>query len=197
MYDAASKLAPVSPARPETPAQWKPLISLPRPRKVYLPFGARIWAIVTAFFFAGAIHKVRDRLLHLTSHYNAIAHDLFPAAFLALGAWGGIGFLRREFLARSLLRDGEVTVGFVTGLVRRAVEGSNVSYQFWTRTGERFEHEGHFVSNKPVYSKKELVPVFYMPENPAKSVALCCVSSRAKLPKGKDLLQTKSLPLRP
>lgn len=196
VYDAASKLAPVSPARPETPAQLQPLISLSRPRTIYFPLRAKVGVTVFAIFYVGAVATAWKRYMPPTGRHIALTYNLFGFVFLALGLRAAIGLLHREFSAQTLLRDGEVTIGYVIDAVRRVGGGANVSYQFWTRLGERFEHQGPLVSRESIYSNKELVPVFYMPENPAKSVALCCVRSRVRVREGKELLQPKSSPVR-
>ena len=58
---------------------------------------------------------------------------------------------------------------------------TTVVYRFWTRTGECFEHCGTVVSERKAYSERGLVPVFYAPEDPSKSFALCCTMSRLRI----------------
>ena len=94
------------------------------------------------------------------------------AIYAILPFWVTFTSLWREWLAREVLRDGEFTIGY----------WGDESYQFWTRSGERFEHKGAIASRGKCLTSRGLVPVFYLSDNPAKSVALCCVWSRIRTP---------------
>jgi hypothetical protein len=94
---------------------------------------------------------------------------------------GEIASTRRGLLARSLLRDGEVT----TGIIIDRHSGHNrirLDCQYGTRMGQKFENRGEVVSERKLYQEKGLVPVFYRPEDPTKSIALCCTVSRVRTP---------------
>jgi hypothetical protein len=101
---------------------------------------------------------------------------------LVVAVWAGLDRIRRELSARILLRDGEITIGYITDWISGGHSGPRVTYLFWTSTGKRFEHERPVVSDKDIFSEKAIVPVFYMPEDPTRSIALCCARSRVKLP---------------
>jgi hypothetical protein len=56
-------------------------------------------------------------------------------------------------------------------------------YQLWTRNGELFQHRSRFVRGDGDFSAPGVVPVFYFPRNPSKSLALCSTQSRVRVPK--------------
>ncbi len=88
----------------------------------------------------------------------------------------------REFQNRQLLRDGEATIGTIVDWIAGRRSSAVAVYQFWTRGGERFEHRSQVRSDKDEYSAPGPVPVFYLPEDPTKSLALCCTALRVRMP---------------
>jgi hypothetical protein len=56
-------------------------------------------------------------------------------------------------------------------------------YQFWTRNGELFQHRSRFMRGDGDFSAPGVVPVFYLPQNPGKSLALCSTELRVRVPK--------------
>ena len=129
----------VAPLRmPETPRTWKPLVSMPRPRQVYLPSGAKF-----AFSFGIlAVCLISVGLLWASSHHRgAFSHRMswsrgWPLLFNFLGvAIGSLFMIWREATSRKLLRDGEATVGY----------WNENGYDFWTQSGQRFRHASSLV----------------------------------------------------
>lgn len=53
--EARNQTTPISVQMPETPRKWKPLISMHRPREVYLPTGAKVSVLLSGLFAASAI----------------------------------------------------------------------------------------------------------------------------------------------
>jgi len=174
------------PQPPRIPAELEPLMSSPRPREVFWPF----WAMVEQFagvalilgtlgFFVFMVTRHPDVFPDWHSVKSANLPFLIAAAISALL----IGrTLYREYSNRQLLRDGEATVAVITDWISKSHGPATVVYRFWTRTGECFEHRGTVVSERKAYSERGLVPVFYVPEDPSKSLALCCTMSRPRIP---------------
>jgi hypothetical protein len=77
-----------------------------------------------------------------------------------------------ELKSRKLLRDGEVTMGY----------WNNGGYQFWTQSGQSFRRLARVVSSDDAIFGIGIVPVFYLPHDPARSAALCSVYSRIRVP---------------
>jgi len=192
--------APLPPPRPpETPKEWKPLVSLLRPRDVYIPFwkAVKIWGegafLVVALGFASSsmyAHPLEPRLWA----FSRLDYVTAVGFVVALPFWLRNRF--REISSRSLLRDGEVTIGVIADWISRG-EGKTAVYQFWTRTGERFQHERAVVSDEKTYSEVGYVPVFYSPEDPTKSVALCCTAFRVRVPSEEPAVRLQKLGMQP
>lgn len=161
--------------KPETPRIWNPLISAPQPRDVYLPRAIKFqFAMCGAFTFVlcfglpWAYANHRGPFAHQFNWQRAWA-PLLNSFGVGLGTflmfWG-------ELASRKLLRDGEATVGY----------WNNGGYRFWTQSGQSFRRSASAVSADGAISGVGLVPVFYLPHDPAKSVALCSVYSRIRVP---------------
>jgi hypothetical protein len=178
-----SDYVPTVPAPPKVPAEWQPLLALPRPRDVYMTARAKLAtvggmaAVVASFGFAQ---------YSLWKHHRAPwVHwiqqlDWISGLFLAAWIYYGIHAIRHELPARALLRDGEATIGVITQLKSSGHGTGTVSYRFWTQTGQRFEHRRSFISSGSEFAEGSLVPVFYLPEDPTRSAALCCAISRVR-----------------
>lgn len=161
--------------RPETPRIWKALVSTSRPREVYLPSGAKFSLLLGVL----CVCLVGTGLLWaVITHRGAFAHGVdwrrgwAPSLNLLGIALGSLFMIWREAVARKLLRDGEVTVGY----------WNERAYEFWTQSGQRFKHASSVVPSSDAVTGIGLVPVFYFPHDPSKSVALCSVYSRIRIP---------------
>lgn len=163
---------PVRP--PVTPKGWERLIRLTPPRAVdtsrtYTMTVLVLWVLVLV---NGEV-MWRRFSTRGTTQETAPALVSFMLLYVMLPLWITIASIRRERAARELLRDGEVTIGC----------WGDGSYQFWTTSGERFEHRGAITSSATdVLTDAGLVPVFYSRDNPGKSVALCTVWPRVRIP---------------
>jgi hypothetical protein len=169
--------APPSLRAPETPRQWKALTALPSPRQVYWPSSAKLslLLLVIACLFIG------DTLWGFARHHPPLIHAIYsrPAmglelVYLVASMIAILISLRRELAAVTILRDGEVTIGYWN-------EGA---YQFWTRAGERFRCVAGIAAPEDALTDSGLVPVFYLPDDPARSIALCSVYARVRIPAG-------------
>lgn len=111
---------------------------------------------------------------------------IYPAVILGLIVYA----VRQTRSDQRIVRDGVLTPGVLTGWfdnssytgVRRT--NIRIRYQFWTESGQKFEGSGTLMSGISFDSltfNQEPLKVFYLPENPSKSVALCCTRSRAGL----------------
>lgn len=171
--------APTAPAlrAPETPRQWKALTALPRPRQVYWPSSAKLSLLLLVI----ACLFISESLLGFARHHPPLIHAIYshPAMglevlYLVASMIAMLVSLRRELAAVTILRDGEVTIGYWN-------EGA---YQFWTRAGERFRRVAGITAPEDAVTDSGLVPVFYLPENPVQSIALCSVHARVRIPAG-------------
>lgn len=120
-------------------------------------------------------------LLHLAQNHRALVHTIYarPAIWLHLlymviTAIMMVVALGRELAAWTILRDGEVTIGYWN-------EGA---YQYWTRGGERFRRVASMAAPEDALTDAGLVPVFYLPHDPVQSIALCSVYARVRIPAG-------------
>ena len=108
----------------------------------------------------------------------------YPAVILGL-----IGYaVHRSRGDERILRDGVLTPGVLTGWYDKSSytrTGYNsyirIRYQFWTESGQKFEGNGTLIPGTLLDNlsiNQEPLKVFYLPQNPSKSVALCCTTSR-------------------
>jgi hypothetical protein len=184
--DSAIQIAPSAPTAPQIPPEWKLLVSLPRPRDVYLPVDKAIWSVVSAAVsIALLVLFVYQRRYHIAhpawSSFRTDEWLILVSVVASL--YSTVVSFPRSSKARELLRDGEATIGYVVDW-ESGRSGSWLTYQFWTLTGQRFEHRKRAVGDKDSYSDKGLVPVFYLPQDPSNSIALACTSWRVRMPSG-------------
>lgn len=168
--------APSSLRAPETPRQWKALTVLPPPRQVYWPSSAKL----SLLFLVIACFSIGESLLHFAQNHSLI-HAIYarPAIglqllYLFVSMIAMLVSLKRELGATTILRDGDVTIGY----------WNDGAYQFWTRAGERFRRSAGIAASEDALTDSGLVPVFYLPHDPAQSVALCSVYARVRIPAG-------------
>jgi hypothetical protein len=177
-------LEPTPPQEPRVPEMWAGLISSPRPRDVFWPTGSLIWVIVDGLFAAGTIVFAGEWVHRHGSSWHewqrAWEHISVFLVVTAVTEAAMLLGLYREIRNGEFLRDGEATVGTIVDMSERRSPAA--SYQFWTRTGERFQHVGLVMSKKDEWSAPGLVPVFYFPENPSRSLALFSTRLRVRTP---------------
>ena len=185
------------PRPPPTPREWKSLLSMGKPREVYWPKEAR-----QTLFWEAALNVTFLIFLVFIAHRRGWAfvrqHTFDPgelAILIPVVLWIYLlpGRLRQELKARALLRDGEVTIGFLTTWVSRD-RPYRVSYQFWTQTGERFERDGILLGSYEASDGNDRIPVFYLPQDPTQSIALCCTASRVRLPEESAVSAMRDIP---
>lgn len=175
---------------PEVPASWRALMESRPPRDVYLPTKARI-----NFLFGTAAISVVLVVLPVVaaSHHRSISqiYGQPRAAFDLLGLLGGLTVwflqLRALLTTRDILRNGEATVAYTQD---RALH--HATYRFWTRSGQSFER-GTAVLSRSEFSKIGLAAVFYLPQDPRKSIALCGTEFRVRLPESKAALRAATI----
>lgn len=169
--------APPTLRAPETPRQWKALTALPPPRQVYWPSSAKLSLLLLVI----ACLSIGASLLDFARDHQSLIHAIYsrPAIglrllYLVASMIAMLVSLRRELAAVTILRDGEVTIGYWN-------EGT---YQFWTRAGECFRRVAGITAPEDALTDSGLVPVFYLPEDPVQSIALCSVDARVRIPAG-------------
>ena len=170
-------LAPSTLRAPETPRQWKALAALPPPRQVHWPSSAKLSLLLLVI----ACFSIGESLLRFAHNHQSLFHAIYsrPAIvlqllYLVVSMIAILVSLKRELGARTILRDGDVTIGY----------WNDGAYQFWTRSGQRFGRAASIVEPDDALTDVGLVPVFYLPENPTRSIALCSVYSRVRIPAG-------------
>jgi len=173
------------PPPPRVPDKWSHLMSATRPREVFWPVSSQLWtAVSVAFIFASVgyvIYLVRGHHASFSDWGREWPKNLFLFAVTAISELFVLVGLYREVGNRHLLQDGEVTMGSIVDWIQRKRADPIAVYQFWTRSGERFEHRGQVRSSKGEYSAPGVVPVFYLPEEPSNSLALCSTQLRIRL----------------
>jgi hypothetical protein len=174
------------PQPPAVPEKWSNLMYAPRPREVFWPFWSQVWAVMEVAFIVGSvgvlIFLVRGQHASFSDWGRAWPKNLTFFAVTAISDAFVIVGLYREIGNRLLLRDGEATIGAIVDWIDRKRATPVAIYQFWTRSGERFEHRGQVTSDKSEYSAPGVVPVFYFPEDPSRSLALCSTTLRVRIP---------------
>jgi len=173
------------PAPPPIPQRWQALLSLPRPRDVHFKLGGQIRTILASrvlevFTILPFLELVRD--LHKNGNWFFFLQKNWQLGIVT-GLWICVSArsIRNEIRARLLVRDGEATIGRIA-LWQQAGGRGSVTYMFWTRTGDMFEHSHTAVFESGEDVEKQLVPVFYSPENPERSIALNCTNWRVRVP---------------
>ena len=71
-----------------------------------------------------------------------------------------------------------------------------LTYRFCTTNGEWFEGKSRLISRSDVLAEGRIVPVFYMPEDPRKSVALPGTEFRISLPEDEAATRFQSVPVK-
>ncbi len=175
------KRASIPISRRAIPNEWKTLASLPRPRVIAMSAAAKRQMIlsVLVFFAVGgfvlASHWIQ--FTNLSKHFrDSVSGLLWLLVFVYLGVSGA----RDWFAAWEILRDGELTTGILTDW-REGRGGASISYQFWTDSGQRFERQGKVISKEELAAEEDPLKVFYLPQNPTKSVALACTPLRIRI----------------
>lgn len=117
----------------------------------------------------------------------SLASLIYPAVILGVILYA----VQRSRSDERILRDGVLTPGVLTGWYDKSSytrtgyhANIRIRYQFWTESGQKFEGSGTLISGTSLDSlsiNQEPFKVFYLPQNPSKSVALCCTSSRVGL----------------
>ena len=173
--------APIPISKPSIPNEWKTLTSLSRPRVIVMSARAKGEIVLSVVFFLGVGGFV------LSSYWNQfetlVEHpqdSIFGLAWLGLFVYLGGIRMRDWFAAREILMDGELTAGVLTDW-REGRGGSSISYQYWTDSGQRFERHGKLIFKEELATKEGPLKVFYLPQDPTKSVALCCTSLRVRI----------------
>src|SRR5712675_407438 len=176
-----SKSIPVPLSRPAMPSDWRAIALLSRPRNVFMSSGAKTELVLTVSIFAlglAAVFPHASRNEFLTLVHNP-KDGVFGLLWLTFWVYFGISGILEYFIGREILRDGELTTGVLTDW-REGRGGISVSYQFWTDSGQRFERHGRVHSKEELSNEKDPLKVFYLPQDPSKSLALCCTSWRLR-----------------
>jgi hypothetical protein len=173
------------PPAPRVPGEWSALMSVPRPREVFWPFWSLMRSAVDVIFLMGSMayvfHAIRSHGSFADSE-RMWPHTLLVFAITAICDGLVATHLYRETGNQQLLRDGDVAMGSLVDVLGRKGVAIAV-YQFWTRNGQMFQHRGRFVRGGGDFSAPGVVPVFYFPQNPSRSLALCSTNLRVRVPR--------------
>ena len=183
--------APLSP--PKVPDRWRSLVDSRPPRDIYMPsklwgsFAVETVAVLSALsgYYAAASRHHMPVLRFISFHAD-------PGAVMAALTWlvSWVVRVKSILTTREIMRDGEVTIAYTTDH-----HWNRATYQFWTKSGERFERKTSVLKRFDLPSDTSLVPVFYMPENPRKSVALYGTEFRVRLPEEASARQLQKAPV--
>jgi hypothetical protein len=169
-------VVPIS--QPSMPDNWKDLASVPRPRRVIMsaPIKADLALSVAVFLGVGAFFADLFWKQFAVPRKHPFVFWL-GGLWLALWVYFGTRCVRHWFSCWEILRDGELTTGVLTDW-REGRSGPSISYRYWTNSGKSFECSGRVVSKKELADQEAPLKVFYLPQDPSKSVALCCTKLR-------------------
>jgi hypothetical protein len=182
LEEKKSGSTPVPLSRPALPGDWRITALLRRPRDVFMSSKTKSDLFLSVSIFALGLGAVFPHVAQ--NEFQRLVHDpkndLFALLWLTFWVYFGIGGIRGYFVGREILRNGELTTGVVTDW-REGRGGISVSYQFWTDSGQRFEHHGKVYSKVELSNEKDPLKVFYLPQDPTRSVALCCTHWHLRL----------------
>ena len=174
------------PKPPSVPARWSSLLSLARPREVFWPWRLGLSMLLDVAFVLGSAGyigvTIHGRRITFAGWKAVTARDWLTFVVAAVGDVIVIAGMYREFDNWRFLRDGEAAMGKTVDWIQNRHGLKIAVYQFWTRSGERFQHRGRIVSNSEDYWDMAPLPVFYFPEDPSRSLALCCTNLSVRVP---------------
>jgi hypothetical protein len=142
-----------------------------------------ITILTSALIAYGALHWKQ-----ITSARSSTNIPVTPVVYLSV--FGGLILyaVRRTSFEEEVLRSGVLTTGVLAGWYDKSSysrSGYNsyirIRYYFWTESGQKFEGGGTLVSGLFTDSlsiNQEPLKIFYLPQDPSKSVALCCTTIR-------------------
>jgi hypothetical protein len=177
---------------PKVPDRWRALVDSRSPRDVYM--WARVWTsflgetisviVIICANFAGAHSHHESPIQFVFSHPDVGSLAILLPYFASVGAR-----IKGFLTTRDIMRDGEVTIAYTINQ-----SGSRATYQFWTKTGAVFERRTRVIKRPEFSAGLGLVPVFYMPEDPRKSVALYGTEFSIRLPQEDSARQLEKAP---
>jgi len=208
LYEDVSDWVPVtgvSSSKPPMPDSWKGLASMHGPRQLESGsisdtgtpkkgWAARASGLTGAeqFFIAIlACALIAYAALHWNKFQSPLSLTKIPVTFLTYVAviGGLIAYaVRRTSFEEQVLREGVLTTGVLAGWYDKSSYTRSgyhvyirIRYYFWTESGQKFEGSGMLnpgLSTDSLSINQEPLKVFYLPQDPGKSVALCCTTSR-------------------
>lgn len=171
----------VTPMRPpKVPEKWRALVASRPPRDVYLP--SKVWkafaveGVTLLFTIYAYVSKANKHHTTLIGFLSAFVDPANLGLLLVYAATWVIR-LKKILTTREILRDGEVAMAYT---IDRS--WSHATYQFWSQTGQIFEHRTTVVKRAEFLAEFSVVPVFYIPADPRKSVALYGTEFMIRLP---------------
>jgi hypothetical protein len=195
-------------SKPQMPETWRPMASLPSPREIEpalptdsgasrqssAPFrGSRLTLAEQVLIAALLSGLLVYAVLHRNQFADFVTRGKVPVFFMYVGVIAGLVIyaVRRVRSDEQVLRDGILTTGVLAGWYDKSgysrtgyYRNIRIRYQFWTESGQKFEGSGTLNSEYPEASlsiRQEPLKVFYLAQQPAKNVALCCTTCRVKL----------------
>jgi hypothetical protein len=178
---------------PKVPEKWRALVDSRPPRDVYLP--PAFWKSFASetIVVVGTVlaYQARAAKHHVPFSKSPSFDD--PASLIIILSYTATWAVRVHKLltTRQVVRDGEVSVAYTT-----ARSWNRATYQFWTQTGESFERRTSLVTRPDTPLTMQIVPVFYLPDNPRKSVALYATEFRVRLAGADASRQLKNVPVK-
>jgi hypothetical protein len=171
---------------PDVPKAWRALVSATRPRDIYLPRAASLAYVGEGIFtLVPLVHVLLRRAQgSLLISFHADKTEIFwIVAYVVASILHVAGLLR----TREIVRDGELTVAYVVA------DPTSATYQFCTTTGDWFEGRSRIVS-RDALKQASVTPVFYMPEDPRRNVALFGTPFRVRLPEDGNARALHNMP---
>ena len=165
-------------SKPAMPDSWRQLAMVPRPRVLSTQASNREAVMVIGIFIAIGLVFARELWNEFTAVPQHPSQGFFELLLPAFFVYFAIDFTREARQEREVFREGELTTGVITNWTDENRGGTSVTYQFWTGAGQRFEGYGTLVAKEDLNIQQEPLKVFYLPQNPAKNVALCCTALR-------------------
>lgn len=165
------------PARPEwdqtTLEGFRVLSSIARPRLVRMSRRGKIDVAVLSLLSLVVLVPILAFFLEPATretNWHSLLFEIFWIVFVVAGGFGLAREFRKQVRGRDLLREGEITLGRVTG---QAFTGSKhpksrISYEYQDRAGGQYQ--GSDTDQNRTLFEEMPIPIFYDSLNPSKHI---------------------------
>lgn len=189
MEDVRLSSSPASSYR--TNKLFEVLCALSRPRTArFTDFGRALWVVLISGCVALVTVFARNDYEMIKSKSFDLNSVMWNVVFPIIGGLALVAILRTESKNRILLEDGNLALGTVINQERtgRKRTISEITYEFKNSAGEKYQRK--LQDHTKSYFSGMAIPIFYDPEDAARSVAICSTYLRVVGSDGQLIPQT-------